>query len=315
MKKILLSKGGNKFRTIYMPDDQEKRILRALVPQLNLLAEELDKHHVQHGFTEGRSPVTNATIHIGWEYTVNFDLQDFFDSVTRDRIRLATVGKIHPSKWVMLPALIQDCFPFGAARQGLPTSPALANIAAVPIDNDIMALCKQGRFTKPTLVYSRYADDLTISVDTIDMVNMLLVEVPKIVEKHGFKINPAKTKVQCARAGRRIITGISIDDKAAYIPRETKRRIRAGEHQTKAGLKRRNIRRMLFRSKLWKRKLPLFYRFQCQLQGLKEWAKLTRPKNEPKKQNPVTRVAVRVVTAIAGHKAGERLKAFARKFA
>lgn len=38
------------------------------------------------GFTEGRSVVTNATIHKGQNYVFNIDLKDFFPSVEQFRV-------------------------------------------------------------------------------------------------------------------------------------------------------------------------------------------------------------------------------------
>lgn len=317
MQKILRPKRNGTVRVCYNPDPELKRQLRALVPQLNLLAEELDMFSVQHGFTEGRSPVTNAKVHIGFAFTVSFDLENFFDTVTREHIGRACVGHLHPKHWVNLPGMIQDCFVDGAARQGLPTSPALANIAASPMDRDIVALCPKGRFSERPFVYSRYADDLTFSCHTMATVELLKEEVPKIVERHGFKINPFKTKVQAAVAGRRIITGVAVGQHDITIPREVRRKIRAAYHQDIAGLKRRNIRRMLFSRNRWKTRLPLRARFYYGMKGLVEWGSLKLPKQtklaEPK--NVVVRGVAKVVAAVAGQAASNRLVgAWTRRF-
>lgn len=301
MRTMKVPKGNGKYRVCYCPTPEEKRRLRSLVPQLNLLAEELDVHHVQHGFTEGRSPVTNAKVHVGYSWTVSFDLQDFFDTVTLEHIKRALP---EPKRLEWLSSLKAggcECFVDGAARQGLPTSPALANIAASPMDRDIMALCPKGRFAERPYAYSRYADDLTFSTNQEATVTLLLLEIPKIVERHGFKINPSKTKVQCAKAGRRIITGISVGQHDISIPREVRRRIRAGNHQDEHGLRKRNIRRLLFNRKKWNKPLPLRCRFYWQLNGLREWARLKPPaSHETQIRNPVARVAAVVVNAVCG---------------
>lgn len=304
MQKLGVRKKNGKVRVCYNPDPELKRRLRALVPQLNLLAEELDVHHVQHGFTEGRSPVTNAKPHIGWEYTVSFDLADFFDTVTPEHVDRAC-----PNGFEFAPGSVSfmSCFVDGAARQGLPTSPALANIAASPLDKDIMALCPRGRFADPVYIYTRYADDLTFSCHTMATVNLLLQEIPKLVEKHQFKINASKTKVQAAAAGRRIITGVAVGEKDITITREVRRRIRAGHHQDDNGLRKRNIRRMLFHKNRWKRRIPLRARFYSQLRGLKEWARLKAPANEPEHQNKAVAIAQKVVTAVCGKNISNRI--------
>lgn len=231
-----LLKPNGKTRKIYSPDKNEKRRLRSMVPRLNLLSEKLDVFGVCHGFTEGRSPVTNAKVHIGWEYSLCFDLSDFFDTVTPDKV-VRSIG--NDACRDIVEFVVETCFPDGAARQGLPTSPALANIAASPMDAEIMGLLKPSRFSKPAFVFSRYADDLTFSADHWPVIQMLLEHIPKIVEKHGFRLNEAKTKIQCSKAGRRLITGVAVGETDVYVPRETRRKIRAGLHQTRAGLRRR----------------------------------------------------------------------------
>jgi hypothetical protein len=201
------------------------------------------------------------------------------------------------------------------AAQGLPTSPALANIAASPMDNEIMALCPKGRFAERPFVYSRYADDLTFSCRTMATVELLLQKIPEIAERHGFQINAAKTKVQCAKAGRRIITGVAVGEHDITITRDVRRRLRAGHHQDTAGLKKRNVRRMLFGKRKWKKLLPLRYRFYCGLKGLVEWSKLKPPKNPPAPKSKVAAVAAKFVTAIAGKNVSNKvMNAWARRF-
>lgn len=313
MKTLIIPKGNGKVRTVVCPDPELKRRLRALVPRLNLLAEQLDPHKVMHGFVEGRSPVTNARAHLARGYTVSFDLADCFDTVSNSHVFIAMTPEMAKQEYPHL----MECFVDGVARQGLPTSPALANIALSPVDSEIWErFCRSGgRFGEPPCVYTRYADDLTFSFNNAATIKLLLLEIPAIVERHGFKINEAKTKVQCAKAGRRIITGIAVGDTDITIPREVRRRIRAGEHQDKAGLKRRNVRRLLFRSRAWRTNKPLRFRFYCQLKGLKEWALLKMPAKgaEQKTMNKAVAAVVHGVKSTV-QKGQQMFGTFMRRF-
>lgn len=134
-----------------------------------------------------------------------------------------------------------ECFPDGAARQGLPTSPALANIAACKMDAEIYSMLPQadhvptrifGMFEQGAghVAYTRYADDMTFSCNSFDRIKSLMALVPRIAERHGFTVKASKTKVQWAGAGRRMITGIAVDSKI-HPSRNTKRRHRAAVHQ------------------------------------------------------------------------------------
>ncbi|MDE3078261.1 MAG: hypothetical protein KGJ86_22790, partial [Chloroflexota bacterium] len=51
-------------------------------------------------------------------------------------------------------------------------------------------------------------------------------EIPPIAERHGFKVNPKKTRFQDARFGRRCVTGIMVDQDI-HVPRSTRRALRA----------------------------------------------------------------------------------------
>lgn len=250
MRTFTIRKKSGKLRTVYQPSAEELAMLNPLVKPLNMAAVSANEYGVQHGFQPKRSSVTNALQHKGWRFTLSFDLQDFFDSVTRDKFENTIIDEVSD---------FDICFPDGAARQGLPTSPALANIAAAPMDKEILEFVSDivkpkrklslAEGIKRDCVYTRYADDLTFSFDSVGWFDRLKAGVPAIVEKHGFKINPEKTRTQAAGAGRRVITGIAVDTKLHPL-RSTKRRLRAALHQ----------------------------RHTSEARGLAEWCKLKMPR-------------------------------------
>lgn len=257
MKIVAIPKKNGQRRVIYCPNPDEMKRLRAQVERLNGFAIMLDRHGVAHGFMPRRSPVTNAMAHRGYPFSMSFDLEDWFNTVTLEHVR-------------NIPGLINDetseCFIFGAARQGLPTSPAMANIAAAAMDNEIMALRVRSRMGWSFGVYTRYADDMTFSFVREATARWLKEIIPPLVERHRFKVNPAKTRLQSARAGRRMITGVAVDDEI-HAPRKIKRRLRAAAHQG-------NV---------------------AQARGLREWRRLRLPEGyEP----PVVQVTERVMVVI-----------------
>ncbi len=210
-------KRAGEYRTIYVPDDSEKAELRSRVGRLEEKSANVPGADHAHGFRRGRSPVTNATPHVGYEFTLTMDLEDFFDTVGPRQLR----GKLTKEE---LAAVLVD----GAARQGLPTSPAVANLAASDLDRAVEKLLKK---RAPGTVYTRYADDLAFSFDSPETADLVWQEVPKIASRMGFAVNAHKTKLQCARAGRRVITGVAVGEDAIHVPREIKRKLRAATHQ------------------------------------------------------------------------------------
>ena len=246
MKIIQIPKKNKKeYRTIYVPDKDLKKELQELLPSIEkkcrakLKSEKLT--HIVHGFIHNKSPVTNALQHVGYAYTLNIDLEDFFDSVRPEH-----VNKFLPND------VIEKCFYDNAPRQGLPTSPIIANIAGVNLDKAIL------RFTKKKnieVTYTRYADDLTFSFNKKSYKDILLNQLKHIVPKCGFKINTKKIRLQSQNYGNREVTGVMVNNNDICVSRKFKRKMRAAAYQEN----------------------------EKTLRGMQEWQKLKLPGNNTKK--------------------------------
>jgi hypothetical protein len=202
-----------------VPTEAEKKDLKVLLPELNKLQYSLCNNTV-HGFMPLRSAVTNAKAHIGKQFTLCFDLKDFFDTVTRSKVT-AVCDRFAESYY-------DKCFVDNVARQGLPTSPAIANIAAIKLD---AGLSVGLRLISTEIVYTRYADDLTISFDDGSLVERIKELVRDKVIESGFELAAHKTTLYKASAGYRKVTGVSVGSDAVYPTRESKRKLRAAKHQ------------------------------------------------------------------------------------
>jgi len=225
-----IKKRSGRIRTIYAVSAEERRMYRDLLSQISL-PESLLKH--AHGFMPKKSIVTNALQHVKKKMTINMDLSDFFDSVTPLQTR-----RILPTSCYDHCFLDKDGYPDytnGAPRQGLPTSPAIANIAAIPMDKAIMK--KLIKLQIPGAVYTRYADDLSISCDTDsqEIAETIIKSVKEIVKRCGFKVNPQKTHVLRDKS-RREVCGIMVDD-TIHISRRQRRKLRAAKHNYAMALK------------------------------------------------------------------------------
>ena len=217
MYSFTISKRNGTYRRVYAPNPKEKRELRLLLPNLMDISNVRDIHNVSHGFMNHKSPVTNAREHIGYTYTLSFDIKDFFDNVTVEKV-----------KDVIDTYVYEKCFIYGVAKQGLPTSPAISNIIGSQIDNSIIEQFSLYLFPYK---YTRYADDLTISF--YDLKNRDIIEpiVKRALSSFGFTLNSKKTKLQSCRSGARVITGISVYNDEIKPTRKIKRKLRAAIHQ------------------------------------------------------------------------------------
>jgi len=153
------------------------------------------------GFMGRRSVKTNAIPHEGAIWLLSLDLKDFFDNIYANRVYEYFSGLGYEKKvcW----ALTTICTYRGHIPQGAPTSPYLSNLLSKRMDDEIALYCNDNGF-----VYSRYADDITISskewgkVPSVD-------EVRRIVERNGHRLNHEKTKLR--HKGQKMeVTGLTI---------------------------------------------------------------------------------------------------------
>jgi retron-type reverse transcriptase len=201
----------------------------------------LDKvpvHDCAHGFTRGRSSVTNARPHTGKELVINIDIKDFFPSITYPRIKglFRSLG-YSPAVSTILALLCSECprkkvifedLPYHVAigpralPQGACSSPALSNMVSWKMDGRLYGLCNKMGWT-----YTRYADDITFSKPRrgLEQAGYILAGARHILEDEGFELNQAKTRV-LKRSAAQTVTGVVVNDKPG-VGRKEIRRIRA----------------------------------------------------------------------------------------
>lgn len=198
-----MPKSDGTFRLIQEPrpllKQTQRRILAGI---LNLVP----PHQAAHGFTLGRSAPMAAATHCGEQMVITFDIENFFPNISFARIYaiFRTLG--YPRATAL--NLTAICTAWGPRKarhlpQGAPTSPALANLAALRLDARLSGLARSLNAT-----YTRYADDLTFSGDP--HITALLPIVPLILKSEGFTPHPTKTRVQ-PRHKTQTVTGITVN--------------------------------------------------------------------------------------------------------
>lgn len=180
------------------------------------------------GFTEGRSVVSNATIHKDQKYVFNIDLKDFFPSVEQFRVwkRLQLKPFNFPKQIANIIAglcsmrQVRDAIDETKEHendkkfkyvlpQGSPVSPIITNMICDTMDRRLAGLAR--RFG---LRYSRYADDITFSsMHYVYAPNgEFRTELCRLITEQGFTINEDKTRLQKLGA-RQEVTGIIVSKK------------------------------------------------------------------------------------------------------
>lgn len=210
--KIKKKSGGE--RIISAPTEALKTICRKLA----LLFNDVYEEHLPlpvHGFVNRRSIVTNARNHLSKRYVLNIDLKDFFGTINTGRV-MGLFGA-YPFRFnSKLSSVIAGIVTHNnALPQGSPASPVISNMICRKLDLAFLKLAASNNW-----VYSRYADDITISSNVLN--NQLVIEagstlkpgklIQKIINENGFRIN--EDKIRLARPNQsKWVTGVKVNDK------------------------------------------------------------------------------------------------------
>jgi len=177
---------------------------------------------VVHGFVRGRDIFTNAEPHLKHKNIMVVDIKDFFPSIKAKRVS-------HIYRELGFPVKVANrltglCTFNGRLPQGAPTSPTLANIVFSPTDATLVNLAKEW-----DCEYTRYADDLVFSGERYFSKKDML-QVIRIVEEAGFKINIRKSRI-IGSGARQIVAGLVVNQKG-LPPRYKRMQWRAIFHQS-----------------------------------------------------------------------------------
>lgn len=237
-------KGGD--RNIAAP----KMILKNA--QRKILEEILYKIQISedaHGFVKGKSIVSGASVHTknsDIELLINMDLENFFPTITFERVRGMFQNFGYSGYIASLLAMIctycermemkvkgETVYVKTSDRilpQGSPASPMITNIICSRLDKRLNGLALKYDF-----IYSRYADDMSFSFNKGNMVmeenehinvDKILGIISKIIREEGFAVNNKKTKF-LRNNNRQSITGIVINGTEIGVPKKWVKNLRA----------------------------------------------------------------------------------------
>jgi len=199
-KEIKKNDGTIKVRKIYHPSPKLKTILKAIDVQL---LRKIELPQEMHGGRKSHSNVTNAREHVGKKYVSNFDIKNFFPTISHEKVyRLFIFLECSPDVARYLARL---CTADNHVPQGYNTSPRIANLVAIPVVKRISGLgIKQG------LKVTTFVDDITLSSnkDTAPYEKT----IRKIVSECGFEIKKEKTNHSSVRK-QHIVTGVVVNQK------------------------------------------------------------------------------------------------------
>ncbi|MFC3929032.1 retron St85 family RNA-directed DNA polymerase [Streptococcus caprae] len=231
-KQARIPKKNGEYRTLNIPTLGLKSVQRWILDNI-LYKIPVEKEAT--GFVPQKSIVDNANLHLAKKYILKIDIINFFPSINFAMVRSVFI------KYGILPeiatALANICTQNSELPQGSPTSPYLANIVCSTLDKRLSTLCKHNG-----LIYTRYADDITISGSRSFFWIKPLIE--EIIISQGFSLNESKT-IMLKPGDRKRVTGIIVNEKLS-VPKSVTRNLRKniyyikkfglGNHLEKTGL-------------------------------------------------------------------------------
>ncbi|NNF42779.1 MAG: RNA-directed DNA polymerase [Phycisphaerales bacterium] len=219
-------KRGGGTRKIFAPDATLKALQRRILRRLLAL---LVSHDAVHGFETGRSIVTNARVHAGRAVVIRLDIRQFFPSTTADRIERL----FRHLGWKREAAhrLTELCTWSDGLPPGAPTSPRLANLVNYRMDTRLAGLA-----SSLGAIYTRYADDLTFSLERDEprRVGGLIGGTDAIVADHGYRLHRRRKLHIRRQHQQQLVTGLVVNG-GVNLPRVTRRRLRAIDHALALG--------------------------------------------------------------------------------
>ena len=191
----------------------------------NQILSKLPIHEAASGYVHGKSIIDHAQPHLGDKEVLTLDLKDFFPSISLARViaLFRDVGYTHSISLTLAKlCCLDNCLP-----QGAPTSPALSNIICCRLDDRISVLCK-----KLNVSYSRYADDLCFSANTLPRSFPRMIG--NLVKSEGFLINNQKTRKYERNNTLKRVTGLNVAFDDLRLPKKFKRQISLDLHHIEA---------------------------------------------------------------------------------
>lgn len=232
----IAKKNGAGIRKIAQPS-RELKILQKLA--IERIENNYPIHPSAMAYRTGISIKENASKHMHNNFLLKMDFEDFFHSLLPNDL-LQHTEKYYTQTSEDDKNTLSKLF-FWATKKdrklklsiGAPSSPFISNTLLYDFDVKVFELCQSLGIT-----YTRYADDLTFTTNTKEILFNIPNSIQKICENLAYpklKINKNKT-IFSSKKHNRHITGITItNDATMSLGRQRKRYIRSLVHQHTSG--------------------------------------------------------------------------------
>lgn len=217
-------KSGAVLRHLQVPDEELMVIQRQIV---KCIVAPLGNSDLAHGGVAGRSPRSNAAVHLAQRWLVTMDVREFFPSVQHPIVnrRLLDLGFGRDvASLITRLVTFRGCLPQGGA-----SSTSIANLVLQRTDTIAASLASAARSRA-----TRFVDDIAISGERPMVV---IGEVTRELSRSRLQIHrmrkSGKSKMKIIpNCARQEVTGLVVNSKVGpSVSRAKRDRIRAQIHQ------------------------------------------------------------------------------------
>lgn len=246
--------GEKRFRIICAPEPPLLSVQRWI--SASILARG-KAHSASTAYSKGSKLIEAAEPHCGCRWLVKLDVKNFFESISEisayrvfrglgyqplvafELTRLSTrlgscTTRRMRKRWLKHKLSKHEAIEayqygrMGHLPQGAPTSPMLANLAMVTLDQQLSTMAERYGLT-----YTRYADDITLSTSRKDFSRekaaKVIGQVYALMGAHGLSPNTTKTRV-VPPGGRKVVLGLLVDGDTPRLIRVFKSTLRMHLH-------------------------------------------------------------------------------------
>jgi group II intron reverse transcriptase/maturase len=209
VRRVHIPKGdGRRTRPIGIPTFEDKVLQRAVTMLLDAVYEQ-DFRDCSYGFRPGRSAhraldtLWKRLMAVGGGWVVELDIEDFFGSLDRQRLREILQQRVRDGvllrligKWLHAGVLEEGNLtrPEAGTPQGGVISPVLANVYLHEVLDTWFEDVVRPRMRGAAHLV-RYADDAVIVFAREDDARRVMAVLPKRLAKHGLRLHPEKTRL------------------------------------------------------------------------------------------------------------------------
>lgn len=231
VKTFTIKKRNGKPRLIYHPSKKLKTIQYWLIHNVFNM---LPVHESAAAYKENTSILDNAKKHQQNKYFLKLDFVDFFPSLKYSDLepilqKNKSVNANFTIDAELKKIIKQICFyREDKLAIGYPSSPIISNIIMYEFDSKIKTILSDANYG--SVVYTRYADDITISTDKPNVCNEIYIKIKEFIDSSKspkLSINSSKTKFSSSTGGSATVTGLRIcHDNHITLHRKQKDHIR-----------------------------------------------------------------------------------------